>query len=108
MRFSFAILVIGLVTIVASCGDGSMQQTSGSAQVRVLQGSPDLGSVEVSADGKVLTTNLAWRRVYPMPYTSYAAYQQVPCSFKRPRADPALQPSLQRILNSPPTPTSPL
>jgi hypothetical protein len=73
MRFSFAISVIGLLTIVASCGGGSTQQTTGSAQVRVLQGSPDLGSVDVSVDGKILTTNLGWRKVFPLPTTSYVA-----------------------------------
>src|SRR5437660_7239586 len=52
-----------------------MTRNSAMAQVRVMQGSPDLGNGDVFVSGQALTSNLSWRNVFPLPTTSYSSVQ---------------------------------
>lgn len=38
-----------------------------------MQGSPDVGGVDVLVDGHSLATDLTWRKVFPLPTTSYTS-----------------------------------
>jgi hypothetical protein len=70
MKFVFGSALL-FVMASFSCGGSSVPQSTSMAQIRVMQGSPDIGDVDVLVDGHSLTTNLSWRKVFPLPTTSY-------------------------------------
>jgi Domain of unknown function (DUF4397) len=61
-------------TVGCSGGPANTNDAPG-AQIRIMQGSPDLGSVDVFVNGQALTSNLRWRNVFPVPTTSYSSVQ---------------------------------
>lgn len=65
------------LSLTIACGGGSASVNDDpSAQIRVMQGSPDLGIVDVVVNGRVLTTNLGLQHnVFPIPTTSYSNVQ---------------------------------
>jgi hypothetical protein len=63
--------LFALLTLMIASGCGSNSQNAQTAQVRVMQGSPDIGSVDALIDGQVIASNLGFRGVFPLPTTNY-------------------------------------
>ncbi|MGH7716581.1 MAG: DUF4397 domain-containing protein, partial [Vulcanimicrobiaceae bacterium] len=57
-----SLIVVALALSLASCGGGgsTTPSTSGSAMVRFINGSPDVGNVDVLVNGKVVASNIAY------------------------------------------------
>jgi len=63
------LVLLFLVTTI-SCGSSTSQNTH-AVQLRVMQGSVDIGSVDVLLDSQVIASNLAFHAVVPTPTTNY-------------------------------------
>jgi hypothetical protein len=72
MKFVYSSALLFVVASF-SCGGSSAPPNASVAQIRVMQGSPDMGDVDVLVDGNTLTTNLSWRNVFPLPSTKYTS-----------------------------------
>jgi hypothetical protein len=76
MKYVLTSVSLVFLSLTVACGGGSASTNNGpGAQIRVMQGSPDFGSVDVFVNGQVLTTNLSWHNVFPIPTTSYSNVQ---------------------------------
>jgi len=72
MRVLLSSLVLMVSVVAVSCGGGSSPHGNpATAQIRIMQASPDLGNVDIQANGKNLVTDLGWHGVFPMPTTNY-------------------------------------
>jgi len=62
--------VTALALSLASCGGGgsSTPNTSGTASIRIINGSPDVGNIDVLVNGKVVASNVSYAQV--TAYTS--------------------------------------
>jgi hypothetical protein len=76
MKYVLTSVSLVFLGLTVACGGGSASTNNDpSAQIRVMQGSPDLGSVDIFVNGQILTSNLSWRNVFPIPTTSYSSVQ---------------------------------
>jgi hypothetical protein len=77
MKYVLTSVSLVFLSLTIACGGGSASMNNGpGAQIRVMQGSPDLGIVDVVVNGQVLTTNLGLQHnVFPIPTTSYSNVQ---------------------------------
>ncbi len=60
-----SLIVAALALSLASCGGGgsSTPNTSGTASVRFINGSPDAGNIDVLVNGKVVASNIAYGQI---------------------------------------------
>lgn len=71
MKLLITAALLSVTAAAVGCGGGSTTpQNSAAAQIRVMQGSPDLGNVDVFANGQVLATDLGYH-VFPTSTTKY-------------------------------------
>jgi hypothetical protein len=73
VKFVFSSALLFVIASFSCGGGSSVLQNTSIAQIRVMQGSPDIGGVDVLVDGHSLTTDLKWRNVFPLPTTSYTS-----------------------------------
>lgn len=77
MKYALTSVSLVFLSLTVACGGGSSSTNNGpGAQIRILQGSPDLGIIDVFVNGHVLTTSLGLQHnVFPIPTTSYSNVQ---------------------------------
>jgi hypothetical protein len=64
-RILASVLVVAFALLLASCGGGGSTTpvTSGTANVRFINGSPDAGAFDVLVNGKVIASNVAYGQI---------------------------------------------
>ncbi|MBV8583131.1 MAG: DUF4397 domain-containing protein, partial [Candidatus Eremiobacteraeota bacterium] len=64
-RIFASLIVVALALSLASCGSGgsTTPNTSGTAMVRFINGSPDAGAFDVLVNGKVVVSNVAYGQI---------------------------------------------
>ncbi len=60
-----SLIVVALALSLASCGGGgsTAPNTSGTASIRFINGSPDVGNIDVLVNGKVVASNIAYAQI---------------------------------------------